>query len=60
LPFLHPKLSATSVSANHTITKVDTSELLDRLANRIERLSAPTEIEAEPAVVEVPETAATD
>lgn len=45
LPFLHPKLSATTVSATHLTARIDPAELLDRIADRISRL-APREIEA--------------
>jgi hypothetical protein len=60
LPFLHPKLSSTTVSASHTVTKIDAAQLLDRIADRIARLAQPAAIDAEAAPAEVPGTAATD
>jgi hypothetical protein len=47
LPYLFPRLSATTVDAKHTVTHVDASQLLDRLDARIEKLRAP-----EPALIE--------
>jgi hypothetical protein len=41
LPFLYPRLSATQVNANHTITKVDSNDLLRRLDERLARLAGP-------------------
>jgi hypothetical protein len=49
LPYLYPRLSATTVSATNTHINVDASSLLDRLDERIERLrsgEAPGLIEA--------------
>jgi hypothetical protein len=41
LPYLFPKLSASTVDAKHTITTVDGNALLEKLNDRIERLRAP-------------------
>jgi hypothetical protein len=38
LPYLYPRLSATTVQANHIVTKIDATELLARIADRIGRL----------------------
>jgi hypothetical protein len=46
LPFLYPKLSATQVDARHTVTKVDSADLLMRLDERLAKLAAPVTIEA--------------
>ena len=40
IPFLYPKLSSTTVAANHTVTRVDTAEVLQRIEERISRASA--------------------
>jgi hypothetical protein len=38
LPYLYPRLSATTVQATHVTTKVDPALLIDRIAERIARL----------------------
>jgi len=50
LPYLFPRLSASTVDTKHTVTHVDAGALLDRLDQRIEKLRAPepTLIEAQP------------
>ena len=58
LPYLYPRLSATQVSATVTTIKTDHGAVLDRLAERIERLVGPPAIdgevsEADKAVIEV-------
>src|SRR5690242_14333633 len=53
-PYLHPRLSATQVQANHTVTRIDNAQLLDRISQRIEKLAAPAAIEIE-AAADVPE-----
>lgn len=40
LPYLYPRLSATSVQATHLTAKVDPALLIDRLAERISRIGA--------------------
>ena len=40
--YLHPTLSASSVAATHAVVKVDPSELLNRIAERISRQDQPT------------------
>lgn len=35
LPFLYPKLTATQVDARHTVTKLDSSDLLQRIDERL-------------------------
>jgi hypothetical protein len=60
LPYLYPRLSATQVSATVTTIKTDHGAVLDRLAERIERLVGPPAIdgevsEADKAVIEVVE-----
>jgi hypothetical protein len=45
--YLHPALSATSVSAQHTVIRADSAELLGRLADRIAKLTGPATIEAD-------------
>jgi hypothetical protein len=57
LPYLHPRLSATQVQANHTVTRSDSAQLLDHIAERIARLAAPAAIDGEAEPAEVPETA---
>jgi len=41
LPYIYPKLSATTVSATNTNINVDAGALLNRLDERIEKLRAP-------------------
>jgi hypothetical protein len=41
LPYLYPKLSATTVQATHVTARIDAGELLDRIAERISRQSNP-------------------
>ena len=48
LPYLYPKLSASVVQQNHTVTHVNANDLLDRIAERITRQNGPVTIEAEP------------
>jgi hypothetical protein len=60
--YLHPTLSASSVSASHTVTRIDAGELLTRVAERIAK-QALTTIEHESIDVvkhatEAPEQAA--
>jgi hypothetical protein len=59
LPYLFPKLSQTTVDSRHTIVKVDSQALLDRLSARIERLASPAAIDiaAEPAAAPEPAAA---
>ena len=38
IPFLYPKLSSSQVSANHIVTQIGGTALLDRIAERIEQL----------------------
>jgi hypothetical protein len=52
LPYLYPRLSATTVSATNTNINVDAGALLDRLDQRIERLRAPEPV---PVIEAVPE-----
>lgn len=55
LPYLYPRLSATQVQATHTTVKVDPSQLLDRIAERVARLApqaAVTELRAPPPLIE--------
>jgi hypothetical protein len=47
LPYLYPRLNATTVDSRHTIVKVDSGEVLDRLSARIQRLAAPPAIDVE-------------
>ena len=47
IPVMYPKLSATTVQANHTVTNLRGDELMDRLADRIARMHAPATIEHE-------------
>ena len=44
LPYLYPKLSATTVTATHVSAQIDAGELMQRIAERIGRLvpGAPT------------------
>jgi hypothetical protein len=49
LPFLYPRLSASQVNANIAVTKVDASDLLRRLDERLARLAQPVTIDASPA-----------
>ena len=55
LPYLYPKLSASTVDSRQTIVNVDASEVMGRLAERLDRLARPVEvaptIEAYPNVV---------
>jgi hypothetical protein len=46
LPFLYPRLSATQVDARHTVQKIDSADLLQRLDERLAKLAAPVTIEA--------------
>lgn len=48
IPVMYPKLSAAVVQQNHTVTRVEPGELLDRIATRITN-QAPVIIEADPA-----------
>jgi hypothetical protein len=41
LPYLYPRLSSTQVSSNITVSQVDPTKLLDRIAERIARLNPP-------------------
>ena len=41
LPYLFPKLSASTIDAKHTVTTVDGNALLEKLNDRIEKLRAP-------------------
>ena len=52
LPYLYPRLSASTVAASHVVTKVDAGELLARLAERIGKLA--------PAAIDGEATAATE
>ncbi len=45
---MYPKLSATTVQANHTVTNIHAGELMDRLADKIARMHAPATIEQDP------------
>ena len=45
LPYLYPKLSATTVSATHFTAKIDPGELIDRIADRIARFKPPVTVE---------------
>jgi hypothetical protein len=47
IPVMYPRLSATTVQANHTVTRVDPQELMDRIAARISRQDTPL-LEHEP------------
>jgi hypothetical protein len=51
LPYLYPRLSATQVSATHLTAKIDPGDLINRIAERVARLAAPT-IEAGDGAVE--------
>ena len=42
LPYLYPRLSATTVQATHLTAKVDPAQLIERLADRISRIGAAT------------------
>lgn len=53
VPYLHPRLSATQVQANHTVTRIDAGQLLERIAARIERLASPAAIDVAAEPVEV-------
>jgi hypothetical protein len=44
IPVMYPRLSATQVTASHTVTRVDPHELMDRISERIAR-QAPAAIE---------------
>ena len=50
LPYLYPRLSASQVDAKLTVTKVDSTDLLRHLDERIAKLGQPTTIEAQPEV----------
>lgn len=47
--YLHPTLSATTVSAQHTVIRADSAELLGRLTDRIAKLTGPATIEIDQA-----------
>jgi hypothetical protein len=47
LPYLYPRLSATQVSATHLTAKVDPGDLINRIAERVARLAAPTPTEGD-------------
>jgi hypothetical protein len=55
LPFLYPKLSASHVDSRLTVTKLDSSDLIRKLDERLARLAQPAVIDAraveQPAVV---------
>jgi hypothetical protein len=46
LPFLYPRLSASQVHQNVNVTKLDASDLLQRLDERLAKLAAPPTLEA--------------
>lgn len=48
LPYLYPRLSASSVDARMTVAKVDSTDLLRRLDERLSRLAQPPIIEVQP------------
>ena len=48
LPYLYPRLSATQVDAKMTVTKVDSSDLLRRLDERLAKIAQPVTLNAEP------------
>jgi hypothetical protein len=56
LPYLYPRLSATQVQATHTTVKVDPTQLLDRIAERVARLApqvaAVTDLSPLPPLIE--------
>lgn len=52
LPFLYPRLSATTVDARHSVVKIDSNELLGRIADRIARLASPASGTIEATVTE--------
>jgi hypothetical protein len=52
---MYPRLSAAVVQQNHTVTRVDSAELLGRLSERIGKLAAPSVIDG--ASVEQPNNA---
>ena len=48
LPYLYPRLSASSVDAKMTVTKVDSADLLRRLDERFAKIAQPTTLDAKP------------
>jgi hypothetical protein len=55
IPVMYPRLSATTVQANHTVTRVDPGELMDKIAQRISRQDAtPPLIEHEQPARSIP------
>jgi hypothetical protein len=52
LPFLYPRLSATTVDARHSVVKIDSNELLGRIADRIARLASPASATIEATVTD--------
>jgi hypothetical protein len=46
LPYLFPRLSQTTVDARHTVERVDSADLVQRISDRIAKLAPP-----EPATV---------
>jgi hypothetical protein len=50
LPYMYPRLSQTQVDARHVYTTVDATQVLERLSDRLERLSKPEP--APPALIE--------
>src|SRR4051812_26700571 len=53
LPFLYPKLSSSQIDARHTVTKVDSTDLLRRLDERIARLQPAAIADANQAATDV-------
>jgi hypothetical protein len=49
IPVMYPRLSATTVQANHTVTKIDPAELLDRINGMLGRQGATIHHDAEDA-----------
>lgn len=52
LPYLYPRLSSTQVAASHTVTRIDSSDLLSRIEERLAKLAPPpvtVDVLAEPA-----------
>jgi hypothetical protein len=54
IPYLYPRLSATQVSANHTVTRLNGADVLARLEERLARTAG---ITVEAAVIEHAEDA---
>jgi hypothetical protein len=46
IPVMYPRLSATTVQASPTVTRIEASELLDKIADRIAK-QVPHQIEGE-------------